>query len=175
MARTNQPLRPIAWKPRVSIVGTIGGLMMGLSAVVLLQQYGKLYPDRAFLIESLVAGAVVGGLVVPSLVRLRAVGRINAAVARVRTRRRANVPEAAVPPVAPPVPVAPEAPGWLPTHAVPAAGAQAWSQPDPNSQPAATLDAGSQLRLLQTQGDWAQVQAQNGWVGWVDVRALTTL
>ena len=90
MATSGQPLRPIRWKPRISIIGTIGGLMMGLSAVVLLQQYGKLYPDRAFLIEALVAGAVIGGLVIPSLLRLRAVGRINAAVARVRAHRQAG-------------------------------------------------------------------------------------
>jgi hypothetical protein len=110
MAKPNRPLRPVRWKPRVSGIGTIGGLMMGLSAVVLLQQYGKLYPDRAFLIEALVIGAVLGGLVIPSLVRLRAVGRINAAVARVRTRRRANVQVPAVPLVPPPAPVPPEEP-----------------------------------------------------------------
>ncbi len=175
MARTSQPLRPIRWKPRISLIGTIGGLMMGLSAVVLLQQYGKLYPDRAFLLESLAVGAVLGGLVIPSLARRRAVARMNRAVARVRARREANVPVAMAPAVAPPVPVAPEPPSWLPTHAVPAGGAQAWSQPDGNSAAAATLDAGSQLRLLQTQGAWAQVQAQNGWVGWVDARVLTQL
>jgi hypothetical protein len=174
--RINQPLRNAGWKPRISVAGTIGGLMMGLSAVVLLQQYGRLYPDRAFFLESLAVGAILGGVVIPSLARRRAVARINRAVARVRTRRAANAAAAAaVQPVPPPEPAPSEAPSWLPTHVVPAAGAQAWMQPDGNTPVAATLEAGSRLRLLQTQGQWAQVQAQNGWVGWVDATVITPL
>jgi hypothetical protein len=77
------------WKPVISIIGTIGGLLMGLSAVVLLQQYGKLYPDTNIFIGGLIAGAVVGGVVIPSLTRFRALGRINRAIGRVEARRAA--------------------------------------------------------------------------------------
>ncbi len=62
--------------------------------------------------------------------------------------------------------------GWLPTHAVPPGGLQAWGSPDPATPVAANLDAGLPLRVLERAGDWARVEASNGWTGWVDGRRL---
>jgi zinc-ribbon domain len=61
---------------------------------------------------------------------------------------------------------------WMPTHAVPAGGASAWSNPDPSVPPEARLETGAQLRLIETQGAWARVIGANGWTGWVDGRYL---
>lgn len=61
---------------------------------------------------------------------------------------------------------------WIPTHAVPAAGASAWTDPDPSVPPATRLEPGVQLKLIESQGAWARVVAANGWTGWVDGRYL---
>ena len=61
---------------------------------------------------------------------------------------------------------------FTPTHVVPAAGLLAWVQPDPAEAPVATLAAGVELRVVGETGVWAQVEAANGWRGWVDGRAL---
>lgn len=59
-----------------------------------------------------------------------------------------------------------------PTHVVPRGGLPAWAVPDGSTTPEAELPAGIELRVLERQGDWARVEASNGWVGWVDGRAL---
>jgi len=74
-----------------------------------------------------------------------------------------------------PAPVAASPPTqgvFTPTHAVPPGGMQAWVEPDPRSQTAATLDAGLDLEVAEERGDWARVVASNGWSGWVDMRVL---
>jgi hypothetical protein len=58
------------------------------------------------------------------------------------------------------------------THVVPAAGMAAWATPDPATQVVANLDPGLPLRIVETVGDWARVEAENGWIGWVDRRLL---
>jgi hypothetical protein len=64
------------------------------------------------------------------------------------------------------------APAWMPTHTVPAQGMPAWARPDPADPVIANLDPGLDLRVVGTAGDWAQVDASNGWTGWVDGRLL---
>jgi hypothetical protein len=61
---------------------------------------------------------------------------------------------------------------WMPTHAVPDGGMQAWAAPDPSSPPVAVLDARVELQLREQRGDWAYVVGSNGWSGWVDARGL---
>lgn len=79
-------------------------------------------------------------------------------------------PKQMPPPAAPPPP--PPAPSWTPTHHVAAAGMPAWDKPDPRSGATTTLDPGLPLRLVERRGDWACVEASNGWQGWVDGRSL---
>lgn len=61
---------------------------------------------------------------------------------------------------------------WMPSHAVPAEGLQAWATPDPATPVVATLDPGLPVKVVETAGDWARVVAANGWTGWVDGRRL---
>ena len=61
---------------------------------------------------------------------------------------------------------------WQATHTVPDGGLPAWGAPDPSTEPIATLAAGTELQLRQRTGDWAEVAASNGWVGWLDARRL---
>jgi hypothetical protein len=71
------PPRPRAhWRPRISVVGLVSGLLFGAGGVVLLAQYGIIFPTRNAGIAALIAGLAFG-LIVPSLGRLRAVGKIN--------------------------------------------------------------------------------------------------
>ncbi len=62
--------------------------------------------------------------------------------------------------------------GFVATHVVPPAGLPAWSDPDPDEAPVATLAGGVELRVVAETGAWARVVAANGWEGWVDGRAL---
>ena len=58
------------------------------------------------------------------------------------------------------------------THLVPADGMPAWAGPDANAAPATQLAGGTPLVLAERVGDWARVEAENGWTGWVDSRTL---
>jgi drug/metabolite transporter superfamily protein YnfA len=64
---------------------------------------------------------------------------------------------------------------WLPTHRVPPGGLRAWGQPDPATEPVATLQARVELSIAEMRGDWARVIGSNGWTGWVDSRRLETM
>jgi len=66
----------LPWRPRISVVGILGGLLAGIGAVVLLQQYALVYPTRAVAIEGLAGGLAVG-IIVPSLARILPVRRVN--------------------------------------------------------------------------------------------------
>ena len=85
----------VGWRPRISAVALIGGLLAGAGTVVLLQQYAVVYPTRAVAIEGL-AGGLALGLVIPSLLRVFAVRRVNRAIAR--AERRLNSASAQQPP-----------------------------------------------------------------------------
>jgi hypothetical protein len=58
------------------------------------------------------------------------------------------------------------------THVVPTEGLPAWTGPDGSTPPAATLDPGLDVMLLERRGEWAQVRCSNGWEAWVDGRRL---
>src|SRR5438876_11741220 len=58
------------------------------------------------------------------------------------------------------------------THVVPTEGLPAWSGPDGSVAPAANLDPGLDVMLIEEQGAWAHVRCSNGWEAWVDGRRL---
>jgi hypothetical protein len=63
--------------------------------------------------------------------------------------------------------------GWpAATHRVPASGLPAWAGPDPKAEPTAQLAGGTLLVVAERVGDWARVEAENGWTGWMDSRTL---
>jgi hypothetical protein len=58
------------------------------------------------------------------------------------------------------------------THVVPAEGLPAWAGPDGSGPPAANLDPGLDLMVLESRGEWAHIRCSNGWEAWVDGRRL---
>jgi len=71
------------WAPRLTLVGLIGGLLSGAGVLVLLQQFAVIYPTISWAICLLVIGAVVYGLVVPTLGYTIGWMRINGRVAKI--------------------------------------------------------------------------------------------
>ncbi|HKH26193.1 MAG TPA: hypothetical protein VKB11_03555 [Acidimicrobiia bacterium] len=58
------------------------------------------------------------------------------------------------------------------THVAPTEGLPAWNEPDGSVAPAANLDAGLDVMLLERRGEWARIRCSNGWEAWVDGRRL---
>jgi len=85
------------WRPRVSAVGLLGGLLAGAGIVVLLQQYAVAPLTRSLAIEGLVIGLVVG-LVVPSLIQVWSVMHVNGAIARAERRLSEALAQSGPPP-----------------------------------------------------------------------------
>ena len=71
-----------AWRPRLSVLGLLGGLLGSAGAVVLMELNGNVFPTRRWTAEALVGG-LLAGLILPSLGNAIAVIRIN--------RRRARI------------------------------------------------------------------------------------
>ncbi len=176
------------WRPRLSVLGLLGGLLGSLGAVVLMELNGNVYPTRQWTIEALVGGVVVG-LVVPSLGNAIAAWRINrrraAWVAALQRRGSAGAataaPATAAPaaaataaPAAAAAPMA-AAPQWTATHRVPSGGIPTWAAPDPTAEPGPNLDPGLEVQVVEDRGDWSRVVCDNGWSCWVDRRRLEAL
>lgn len=66
------------------------------------------------------------------------------------------------------------APGFRPTHVVPADGMPAWEAPDPG-RPTVPLDPLLPVQLVERRGDWAHISCANGWAAWVDGRYLVAV
>lgn len=58
------------------------------------------------------------------------------------------------------------------THVAPEGGLRAWASADAAQPPAATIDAGVPLQVLDWSGAWAHVICDNAWSAWVDGRLL---
>jgi hypothetical protein len=71
------------WAPRVTLVGLVGGLLAGAGLLVLLQQFAVVYPTMSWAISLLVIGAVLYGLVVPTLGYTIGWMRLNGKVAKI--------------------------------------------------------------------------------------------
>jgi hypothetical protein len=156
-------LQRVRWRPLISLVGLAGGFLMALGILLLLQQYGVVYPTLPVTIVGLVLGMLVS-ILIPSLVRIATVNRMNRAIASAEARLGQGGEtgeEATV--------------SWQATHTVPPEGLTATETPDPGSEVIATLEAGLGVQMVTTEGNWAQVVAENGWWGWVDARELKKL
>ncbi len=70
------PQQRVKWRPRFSFLGIVGGMLAGMSGLILLQQYSILYPTRTVGGVVLIGGLVFG-VALPSLLRIFAVRRIN--------------------------------------------------------------------------------------------------
>jgi hypothetical protein len=66
-------------------------------------------------------------------------------------------------------------PGWEPTHRVPDGGIDARPEPDNGVAPAARLDAGLPVRVVDAQPGWEQIVCSNGWTAWVEAARLEAL
>ena len=77
----SRQVRPIKVRPLLSLVGMAGGLLTGLSVVVLLHQAEVLYPTRVVAIVGLLGGLLFG-ILLPTIVRARGIGKINRRFAR---------------------------------------------------------------------------------------------
>jgi hypothetical protein len=66
---------------RLSFVGLVGGLLAGVGGVVLLAQYGVIFPTRNAGIAGIVGG-LAAGVIIPSLGRARAVRKVNRRIDR---------------------------------------------------------------------------------------------
>ncbi len=60
------------------------------------------------------------------------------------------------------------------THAVPARGMPAWTNPDPTYPAVATLDPWLPVQVLEWWGEWAHIRCSNGWEAWVNGRLLVS-
>jgi hypothetical protein len=58
------------------------------------------------------------------------------------------------------------------THVVPTDGLPAWAGPEGSGAPAANLDPGLDVMLLESRDEWAHIRCSNGWEAWVDARRL---
>jgi hypothetical protein len=58
------------------------------------------------------------------------------------------------------------------THVVPTEGLPAWAGPDGSVPPAANLDPGLDVMVVETRSEWAHIRCSNGWEAWVDSRRL---
>lgn len=70
------PARRVRWRPRISFVGLVAGLLTGVGSLILLQQYAVAYPTRTLTILVVGAGLALG-VAIPSLFRLVAVRRLR--------------------------------------------------------------------------------------------------
>ena len=57
---------------------------------------------------------------------------------------------------------------------IPSGGLPVWAAPDPATQPTTRAAPGLEVRVLEYAAGWAKIAFHNGWVGWVDARALSS-
>ena len=70
------------WLPRITVLGLVNGVLAGAAGLVLLQQFAVTYPALWLMITLLVLGAVIYGLVLPTLGYTIAWLRVNRRVAQ---------------------------------------------------------------------------------------------
>jgi hypothetical protein len=144
------------------------GLLSGLGAVVLLQQFAVLYPTGTVTLLGIAIGIAVQFAIAAIVDRMRPPVAATYTASPVPTYTASPVPAHSESP-----PIADEAvAAWAPTHRVPVEGLDAWQEPDPAAAPIARLDAGLEVRVERTDGAWAQIVCENGWSAWVDDRRL---
>ncbi len=143
---------------RVAVLGLVGGLLLGLGTLVLLQQYAVAYPTDLVTVGTVGGGLLVSGVLLPTYSRHNA-----------RTKWLAGV-LATIPEGAPGTPA--PASLWTPTHVVPDGGLPTFVEHDTAQSAGADLVAGLPVQVVETWGDWARVRCENTWECWVDGRHL---
>ena len=71
----------IRYKPKISVVGLLSGLVLGVSLLALAHQNGSVYPTLNLTIGSAVGGLLLCGILLPSLTRFAKVRKVNARLA----------------------------------------------------------------------------------------------
>jgi putative component of membrane protein insertase Oxa1/YidC/SpoIIIJ protein YidD len=137
------------WRRGHPIVGFISGLFFGLGLSVFLQQRGIWTLNvRTAIVLPIALGLIAG---------VRGwYGRAYRVTVRATGAGRAPAPAA----------------GWAPTHVVAGDGLPAWATPDPSGQVIGSLAARTELRVVERVADWARVDGENGWTGWVNAQGL---
>lgn len=143
------------------MLGMLSGALGAVGILILLQQFGTMYPTRNAAIVGLVLGAVLG-LGVPMLAGRRAA-----------SQPAADATGSALPaePLAEPALDSPMPAPALAARA-PAEGLRGWAEPDPELPAVTVLEGGSTLAVRERRGDWALVEGEAGTTTWVDGRLL---
>lgn len=85
VSRADVRLPRATWRPRITVVSVLGGLLAGAGIVVLLQQYAVAPLTLTLAILGLAIGLAVG-IVLPSLIRVWSVTHVNGKVAGAERR-----------------------------------------------------------------------------------------
>jgi predicted lipid-binding transport protein (Tim44 family) len=148
-------------RARIRPGGIFSGLLCGFALLILMQQFGVLYPTMALAIIFLVGGLVIG-LVLPWLAgSMRGRGGASPAPATTTV-----APAAATSAETTSAPVA-DTGAWTPTHTVPAGGLDTYAGPS-DANPSERLDGGLEVQVDERAGNRAHVICSNGWSCWVE-------
>lgn len=75
----------VRFRPAITVLGVLSGLIGGIGVLTLLQQAGIVYPTRNVTLVAAALG-IAWGVAVPSLRRLRRIRRINRRLAALEAR-----------------------------------------------------------------------------------------
>ncbi|MBA3652941.1 MAG: hypothetical protein H0W70_01970 [Actinobacteria bacterium] len=161
----------LRWRPRFFVLTPLLAAAGGIALAVYLQQAAVLYLTPV--VAALGAlGGVVAGVVVANLARLLGTVALN----RRLKAAEGGLDVETVEPRYPPIDHLDKLDTfvWTPTHTIPREGdgQPAWSDADRTQAPAATLDPGLAVRVVERKDGLAQVVCSNGWVGWTDADKL---
>ena len=176
------------WRPRLSVLSLLSGVLAGVGAVILLQQYAVAYPTRGLALTGVVGGLVLGLLAtnVPSLLVRGRAGRSPVVAEGLAEDSAAETREDSVAPVGEAsMALAAEttmedleaAPAWAPTHAILRSRVSRpgrsrttrQGSPSTSSTPGWRSDSSSRRERRPT------VLCSNGWSAWVDSPQLVEL
>ena len=172
-AGADEHLMPrLKWRPRPFVLAPLFGVVAAVGILVYLQQAAMLYPTTATAIVAVLIG-LAAGLLIANLARLFGTVALN----RRLTAAEHGLDIEEVEPRYPPIDHLDELDTfvWTPTHTIPEDsddGQPAWDEADRSKDPAATLDPGLQVRVVERRDGLAQVVCSNGWVGWTDAEHL---
>jgi predicted lipid-binding transport protein (Tim44 family) len=147
-------------RARIRPGGIFSGLLCGFALLILMQQFGTLYPTMTLTIIFLVGGLLIG-LLLPWLagsMRARG-GSTPVAATAAATPAAATAAEA--------TPAATGTGAWTPTHTVPAGGLDTYAGPA-DANPSERLDGGLEVQVDERAGNRAHVICSNGWSCWVE-------
>ena len=144
---------------RHPIKGFFAGIFLGVGAAIMLVIYRVIAfgTNTPYLV-------VIAGVVVGLAISLFAPPRGGARARRAASAASSSVPEADAPATVPA--------DWTPTHVVGASGVTTHAGAEEGGAENGSLAAGTDVQVLEQQGDWARVRAADGREAWVDARGL---